>query len=107
MAQGKKTGGRQKGTPNKTTAAKAAEIASSGLTPLDYMLEIMRDEANPKDMRLDAANKAAPFVHPKLAAMTLSGDPDNPLDVNVRLNAERFTSAIARLAARSSTEKGA
>lgn len=70
---GERRGGRTKGTPNKATAAKAAEVAASGLTPLDYMLSIMRDEENPKDMRLDAANKAAPFVHPKLAAVEHSG----------------------------------
>jgi hypothetical protein len=43
---------------------------------------------------------------PDLQSVTHSGDPDNPLDVNVRLNAERFTSAITRLAARSGTAKG-
>lgn len=73
MARGQKTGGRVKGTPNKASAAKAEAVAASGLTPLDYMLSIMRDEDNPKDMRLDAANKAAPFVHPKLAAIEHSG----------------------------------
>lgn len=76
MADGKKTGGRKKGTPNRATAAKAAAIAESGLTPLDYMLEIMRGQY-PEDadaaqiiaweaMRLDAAKAAAPYVHPKL-----------------------------------------
>jgi hypothetical protein len=69
-----KTGGRQKGTPNKATAEKAAEVAASGLTPLDYMLSVMRDESNSKDMRLDAANKSAPFIHPKLAAIEHSGN---------------------------------
>jgi hypothetical protein len=44
MAIGKKTGGRKKGAPNKATAAKAAAIEASGLTPLDYMLSVMRDE---------------------------------------------------------------
>lgn len=73
MAQGVKTGGRTKGTPNKATAAKAAEVAASGLTPLDYMLTVLRDEANPPDVRLDAASKAAPYVHPKLAAIEHSG----------------------------------
>ncbi len=38
MALGKKTSGRKKGTPNKLTAKRQAEIAESGLTPLDYML---------------------------------------------------------------------
>jgi hypothetical protein len=75
MAAGVKTGGRRKGTPNKATAAKAAEIASSGLTPLDFMLKIMRDEGEAKDIRLDAAKAAAPYVHPRLAStdMKVSG----------------------------------
>ncbi len=71
-----KTGGRRKGTPNRATAAKAAEIMASGLAPLDYMLSVMRDENNPRDVRLDAANKAAPYVHPKLTAVEHSGSID-------------------------------
>lgn len=76
MAKGVKTGGRTKGTPNKATAAKAAAIADSGLTPLDYMLQVLRgqhpEKADPaqiiawESMRLDAAKAAAPYVHPKL-----------------------------------------
>ena len=42
MAKGRKTGGRKKGTPNKITAAREANIAASGLTPLDFMLGVMR-----------------------------------------------------------------
>ena len=38
-----KTGGRKKSTPNKITAAREADIAASGLTPLEYMLKILRD----------------------------------------------------------------
>lgn len=67
MAKGVKTGGgSRKGIPNKATAAKAAAIAASGLTPLDYMLQVMRDESIPPAERLDAAKGAAPYVHPKL-----------------------------------------
>jgi hypothetical protein len=72
---GKRDGaGRKPGSPNKASIARQAEVAASGLTPLEYMLSIMRDVENPKDMRLDAANKAAPFVHPKLAAIEHSGN---------------------------------
>ena len=69
MARGRKTGGRRKGTPNKATATRQAEIAASGLTPLDYMLSVMRDEQADKVARLDAAKAAAPYVHPKLASV--------------------------------------
>lgn len=57
--------GRPKGSPNKATAAKAAAIAASGLTPLDYLLDVMRNGIDPV-ARLDAAKAAAPYVHPKL-----------------------------------------
>ena len=69
MAKGRRIGGRRKGTPNKATAARQAEIAGSGLTPLDYMLEVMRNEQVDTATRLDAAVKAAPYVHPRLAAI--------------------------------------
>jgi hypothetical protein len=68
-----KTGGRQKGTGNKATAEREATIAASGLTPLDYMLSVMRDIAADEAKRLDAAKAAAPYVHPRLSAMELSG----------------------------------
>jgi hypothetical protein len=58
--------GRKKGSPNKATAAKAAQVAASGVTPLDLLLQIMRDESADLGMRLDAAKAAAPYVHPKL-----------------------------------------
>src|SRR5436190_14268321 len=40
-----KTGGRKEGTPNKATATREAEIRASGVTPLDFMLGVMRDDA--------------------------------------------------------------
>lgn len=61
------------------TAETAERIKASGLTPLDYMLSILRDEnADIKD-RVWAAEKAAPFVHAKLATVEHKGDADVPL----------------------------
>jgi hypothetical protein len=37
------------------------------------MLSVLRNEGNAMDVRLDAANKAAPYVHPRLAAIDHSG----------------------------------
>lgn len=78
----RKGGGSRKGIPNKATAAKAAEIAASGLTPLDYMLQKMRDEQADPAIRLDAAKAAAPYVHPKLAQIDHTVDGD--LTVNIK-----------------------
>jgi hypothetical protein len=76
-----KTGGRRKGTPNKATAERQEEIAASGLTPLEFMLTEMRNEDNPKDVRMEAAKAAAPYVHPKLSSVdaTVSGKDGQPL----------------------------
>lgn len=80
-----KTGGRQPGTPNKASAEREQVIAASGLTPLEYMLALMRDAKADEAKRLDAAKAAAPYVHPRLAAMELSGDPDRPVELSMQV----------------------
>ena len=86
---GERRGGRQRGTPNRATAAKAAEIAASGMTPLDYMISVMRDETATRPERLEAAAKAAPYVHPRLSAIeyTAPAEPEEDVDLS-ELNAE-------------------
>src|SRR3972149_3492901 len=83
MAAGKKTGGRQKGVPNKVTAARRQELTESGLTPLGYMLSLLRDEQQSPDMRFEAAKAAARYVHPRLATVQVSGAQDNPIQLQV------------------------
>jgi len=70
---GKREGaGRKPGVPNKRTVAQAEAIQSSGLTPLDYMMSLLRDEANAPEIRFEAAKAAAPYVHAKLANVELN-----------------------------------
>lgn len=75
----KKFGGRQKGAKNKATKAKEMAIAKSGLTPLEFMLNVMRGTALPekataaekiaaRNMQFEAAKAAAPYVHPRMTA---------------------------------------
>lgn len=103
MAKGEKTGGRQKGSKNKVTIEREKAVAEytsgrEGLQPLDIMLENMRfahekggevlgkilegDGANMDSLKelirfrqiaQDCANQAAPYVHPKLAAIEHTG----------------------------------
>lgn len=79
-----KTGGRVKGSINKTTAAKIAEVEASGLTPLDYMLGILRDEARDFSERFEAAKQAAPYCHAKLSAVdaSLEGEAKFVIEIN-------------------------
>lgn len=64
-----RTGGRQKGTPNKVTLERESIIAASGLTPLEWMLSVLRDIEQPIDRRDDMAKAAAPYVHPRLSSV--------------------------------------
>src|SRR3990167_2971523 len=86
--------GRKSGAPNKATQERQAEVAASGVTPLEVMLENMRfahergeeviakiiegESANVdalkellgfRRMAQDCAKEAAPYVHPRLAAV--------------------------------------
>ncbi len=83
MAVGKKTGGRKKGTPNKANKQRQQQVAASGLTPLDYMLQVMRDEKATRDERMDAAKSAAPYVHPRLATTSHTGPNGGPINLNL------------------------
>jgi hypothetical protein len=74
---GERRGGRKKGTPNKRESIRRKAIEQTGTTPVEFMLGVMSE--NPLAMRLDAAKSAAPYVHARLQAVTIGGDPDNPL----------------------------
>ena len=80
-----KTGGRQKGVANKRTQQFQAAVADSGLTPLQYMLAVLRDENADPERRDEMAKAAAPYIHPRLASIEAShrGDKQNPLELRV------------------------
>ena len=66
-APGERRGGRAKGTPNRRTQQQLCAIAECGITPLEYLVNVMRDESESRQVRIDAAAKAAPYVHPRLS----------------------------------------
>jgi hypothetical protein len=77
--------GRKKGSPNKKTAELQKAVAESGVTPLEFMLSIMRtqpgdDIEDPRiltDMlalRFEAAKAAAPYVHAKLSSVEMTAN---------------------------------
>jgi hypothetical protein len=61
-----------------------ARIAAGGITPLDYMLQVMRDESVEPAKRLDAAKAAAPYVHPRLASLAVGNQDDKPFEQVIR-----------------------
>lgn len=70
--------GRPMGSLSKRHVELVAGAASVGLTPVEFMLATLRDEnADPKD-RAWAAEKAAPYVHPRPAPIQRTVSIDLP-----------------------------
>jgi len=86
---GERRGGRVKGTLNAATKIHRATIAAAadhGLTPLAYMLARLRDTEEDPKLRAYMATAAAPYVHPKLAAMELSGPSKGPIVIDANID---------------------
>lgn len=90
-------GGRKPGQKNRRTIEQERlseqereRLRAEGITPLEYMLKVLRTEPEPKGAaesdvdyylrikqskkdRMEAAVEAAPYVHPKLAQVELKG----------------------------------
>lgn len=84
VGSGRPKGSRPKGPTNKQEKDEAIaaqiELAEyTGLTPLEFMLNVMRDRKLHVNTRLQAARDAAPYVHARLQTVTLRGDPAMPL----------------------------
>jgi hypothetical protein len=59
----------------------AARAATEGVMPLEVMLSAMREawSQNDRDKAVSYAEKAAPYLHAKLANVQHSGDAENPV----------------------------
>jgi hypothetical protein len=59
--------GRRKSGTNRLDTKARQQAMESGLSPLEFMLAILRNEANSDAVRMEAAKAAAPYVHARLA----------------------------------------
>ncbi len=77
--------GRKKGTLTRRTQEIVAKATAEGITPLEVMLQAMRQswEAGNIVLASGFAEKAAPYVHPRLAAVEHSGDKENPVAMQI------------------------
>ena len=60
--------GRKPGAAAKKTREAADLLAAEGLTPLEYMVGLMRGTQDFDEVKFEAAKAAAPYIHPRLAA---------------------------------------
>ena len=59
--------GRPKGSINLKSIELITNASNAGMTPMEYMLDVMRDENASKKERAWAAEKAAPYIHARPA----------------------------------------
>lgn len=78
MANGIKTGGRTKGTPNKSTGEVREAIAAFASANVDQMGEWLNAIDSP-EKKLDLFLRAIEYHIPKLARHTVAGDEENPI----------------------------
>src|SRR5262245_14242216 len=74
--------GRKAGTPNKRSIAAMNRKAAKGLQPLEFLVNMMRDDSAGKMMQLDAAKAAAPYLHARRAPEDAKGRTVPPMFYN-------------------------
>ena len=84
MRGGKRIGsGRKKGVPNKRTTALLDAVAQGGQMPLQHMLDRMRDSREDPKIRAQMAVAAAPYCHPRIASVELTGKNGGPIQQQI------------------------
>lgn len=62
-----------------TEEQKRAMAQRAGITPLEYLIFLLRDEAAPTGLKIEAAKAAAPYMHRRMPIAIEGGDADKPL----------------------------
>jgi hypothetical protein len=81
----RKGAGRKVGSATKKTREIAERAMQDGITPLEFMLQIMRTEPSDAiedrrilqsiiEMRFEAAKAAAPYMHPRLSSVEMTAE---------------------------------
>ena len=53
------------------------------VSPLDYLLSVLNNPMSSPDRKMYAAEKAAPYIHPRLASSTTKLGTDEPIAIKV------------------------
>lgn len=91
----RKGAGRKPGSATKRTREIADRAYEDGVTPLEYMLAVMRGCSEHEDpkiqiareaMKFEAAKAAAPYMHPRLAAIEHTGKDGDAIDLSLKIS---------------------
>lgn len=74
--------GRKKGSVNRKTREIADKAAESGITPLEVMIQAMREvyEKDGAPAAVPFAKECAPYMHPKISNIELTGKNGGPVE---------------------------
>lgn len=91
MARGgaRANAGRKQGSLSRKTREIAEAAAEEGITPLEFLVSVMRDPQQGLSVRLDAAKSAAPYMHPRLQTIAHTGEDGGPLTIVVETGIAR------------------
>ena len=84
MATGRKTGGRQAGSPNKATSTLHELVEAEAGAPLPVILTrigMQAMKAGYRDVAISALSKAAAYVYPRVAAIDPPAPPREPITI--------------------------
>ena len=84
---GKRPGaGRPFGSKSKPSQWKSMDEMSIKYqhSPLDYLLSVLNNPMSAPERKMYAAEKAAPYVHPRLASSTSRIGSDEPIEIKVQ-----------------------
>ena len=84
---GERRGGRQKGTPNKKTAAVTETLEHLGCDPIAGMARIAMDETVELGIRAQMFKELAQYVAPKRKAIEVMGEDGGPIKGEFTLTA--------------------
>jgi len=76
MAFGRKTGGREAGTPNRRTVEVQERLEALGCDPIVGMARIAMDPATPLELQARMYAERAPYCYPKRKAIEYSAADD-------------------------------
>lgn len=85
----KKYGGRQKGTPNKSTEALFELCKKNGIDVFEAMVVLACEEKD-KDKKFYRLSVIAEYLYAKRKAVEVSEDPDRPLSASPKTAEERL-----------------
>ena len=83
---GKREGsGRPFGSKSKPSQWKSMDEMSIKYqhSPLDYLLSVLNNPMSAPERKMYAAEKAAPYIHPRLASSTSRIGSDEPIEIKV------------------------